>query len=421
MLDPDKLWNGHTPHTAETLHLPGIAAFFSGNEKFLKASQNVPGKLAYHTNPGGGFVAGKEMWEAIGGAMGGGDKADEYCAKTETLITLSRLFQYEGNTFSGDWGEHCALNAAQGARFHPANTASIYLSRDNRLSADKPDLHSGREMYSAGHRTAACCTLNATRLMPSYVEAMWYRCVDQPGLFANLYGASELTTTINKIPVRIVQETNYPFSDEITFRLEPKQPTSFDLVLRIPPNGGDIRVEADGVTVNRNDKSICISKNWKHGDTVNVDFDFQVVRQLQLDGKQAYYEWGPLVFSLPIKANIERWTEIERDGKKTGFYDYTITPVDKKRWATIDNTEASMRKIDLSDGDMKTPWAKPVIGLKGTLRTIKGDPLEVTLVPLGCTVLRRTTFPLNAEFARQAAEAHKGEFFSDEDDPMRDF
>ncbi|MCF7816672.1 MAG: glycoside hydrolase family 127 protein [Kiritimatiellales bacterium] len=418
LLDAEKLWQDHTPHTAEGLHMPGIVGFLKNDPGLKKASENMYLKLARHTNPGGGFVAGK--LEAIAGAYGGGDEGNEYCAKTEGICSLNRLFMYEGNLFSGDWSEKCALNAAQGARFHPANTGVIYLSRDNRLSADQPSLHGGREVFSAAHRTAACCTLNSIRLLPAYVEGMWFRSTQKPELLANLYGASELNTEIGGQRVKIIQETDYPFSSRVAFRIETAKPLFFELALRVPPNSGKVGMDAGPqAQVSREGRLIRISKTWNAGDAVNVDFDFQVNRREQHDGKQAYYEWGPLVFALPIPDQVSVREEIVRAGAPTGFNDWIVKPASTEGWDYILDPDSVFKKVDLA-GDPLSPWTKPVVGLKGTLLNGRNEKTEVTLHPLGSTLLRRTTFPLTATDAAPHTP-DKAPVFKDEDDPMRTF
>jgi len=418
LLDEKKPWQEHTPHTAEGLDMPGIAGFFTNDPERKKASANMYRKLARHTNPGGGFVAGK--LEAIGGVCGGGDIGNEYCAKTEAVCTLNRLFMYEDNPFCGDWNEKSALNAAQGARFHPANKGVIYISRDNRLAADQPGLNGGREIFSAAHRTAACCTLNSTRLLPAYVEGMWFRSMQRPRLLANLYGASELSTRIGGQPVKIIEETAYPFSDQVKFRFESAEPVFFELALRIPPHSGGVRVDAGPqANVVRTPHRILVAKTWNPGDSLSVDFNFQITRQIQHDEKQTYYQWGPLVFSLPFPVRKSPVREIENSGEKTGFYDWSLSAESDKGWDFLLDPTAVFHLVNLP-GDPLNPWAKPVIGLKGTLLNRHNKKEHVTLVPLGSTLLRRTTFPLDAKCAIPGA-LKKEHDFNDEDDPMRNF
>lgn len=418
MLDLEKPWRDHAPHTAESVHLPGIAGFFSGNERFKQASANLPVKLARHTNPGGGVVAGK--LESIAEVSGGGDVAAEYCAKAAAVVALGRLFQYEPKPEFGDWIERCSLNAAQGARF-PDGRACIYLSRDNRLGAENPETQGGREIFSAGHRCAACCTVNVPRVLPSYIAGMWYRATDRPALVANLYGPSRLQTKIAGTPVAIEQETDFPFCGKIDFRIDPKSPQAFDLVLRVPPNSGEVSLEAPGADIKREGRTIRLAKTWQPGDKVSVDFDFQMARRLQSDGRQAYYEWGPLVFALPIEPVVTELEEIEKEGKKTGFFDFAVKAADPSPWKTLDDPGSRFAKIDLPDGDPLNPWAQPTVALEGTLKSFEGQPVEVRLLPLGSTLLRRTTFPLTKEAALEANKMHQDSIMRPEDDPMREF
>ena len=154
---------------------------------------------------------------------------------------------------------------------------------------------------------------------------------------------------------------------------------------------------------------------------MTVDFDFQVKRQIQHDGKQAYYEWGPLVFALPIQENVIRKREIERSaGEKTGFYDWFMKPVSEQGWDYLIDPAAQF-KLKKLPGDPSSPWKDPLVELKGTLLNSQNEKIQVALVPLGSTLLRRTTFPLTAADAAASSSAKKDPNFKDEDDPMRQF
>lgn len=417
LLDEKKLWRNHAPHTVEGMAMPAIAGFFSGDSACRQAAENVYTKLARHTNPGGGVVAG--AIENIDEVHGSGDAGNEYCSKTEAAYSLNRMFIYDGNLLSGDWVERCVLNAAQGARFHPVNTAVIYISRDNRLCGVKQ----GREEFSAAHRAAACCTLNSIRLLPAYVEGMWFRSTQELGFLANLYGAGELNTEIGGERIKIIQETDYPFSSQVLFRVETEHPVAFSLTLRIPSGSGDVKVDAgDEAQVLSDARLIRISKVWESGDTVNVDFDFQVTRRAQHDGKQAYYSWGPLVFALKIPEVIAGKTEIKNKTVPTGFYDYHLLPASQREWSFIIHPDAEFKKVELPGRNKVTPWANPPVGLAGTVLNEQDGIESVVLLPLGSTLLRRTTFALSRKVVvtRDIVSEFAGAV-DDETDPMRSF
>ena len=47
------------------------------------------------------------------------------------------------------------------------------------------------------------------------------------------------------------------------------------------------------------------------------------------------------------------------------------------------------------DADVLHPWTESPIKLRGSLLDKSGAPVPVALVPVGCTVLRRVTFPVS--------------------------
>ena len=418
MTNANVLWQDHTPHVAEALAMPGICYFLTGDAKYKTAAENVPVKLARHTNPGGGFTAGK--LEAIAGVLGGGNEGGEYCAMTEGIGSLNKIFAYEGNVFSADWSERCALNAAQGARFHPANRGVIYISRDNRTSADNPKAQAGRELFSASHTAAACCALTSMRLLPNYIEGMWFQSSQRAELWMRLYGPSTLTTTVNGVKISVEQVTDYPFSDSVVLKVNPEKPIAIDFVLRVPPNCGEPDVKAcSGATVRREGRYLRVSKTWKAGDEIAVNFKFQIARQTQLDGKEACYQWGALVFARAFPAKEEVLKNITSvSGKVSGFSEYLLRPesTDGDDWRI--DPDARFEKVSLP-AKQSDPWVSPTVGLKGKFLDASGKSIEATLVPLGSTLLRRTTFPLTADAAK--AGAKKQTIMDTAQDPMRKY
>ncbi|MCK4920438.1 MAG: glycoside hydrolase family 127 protein [Bacteroidales bacterium] len=396
LLNEKYKWVGHTPHIMEGLHLPVVTGAYKQDESYLRAADRVLELFDYHSNPGGGVVGiskGKYV-ESVNEMMGSGNLASEYCTIMEGISSFNRFFTFTGDLTIGDRIERATLNAAQGARFHQANTAIIYMSQDNCLRAD--DMRSKRELFSASHTAAICCPLSSGRVMPYYLEGMWYKKNDGKTLLNNLYGPSELKTNINGRDIEIVQETGYPFSDRITYRISTEKTVRFNLEMRIPPNSAEPDITtSNNALVSIDDKRILIEGKWKDGDIVEVDFNFQVNQKLQNDQKEAYYMWGPLVFSLEIEDQTERVEEIvTNSGLKSGFYDYSISPLDTSGWyyqaGKLAPFEVNMKDSATTDN----PWSSPSVYLEGALMTPENQPVNVRLVPLGSTILRRTTFPL---------------------------
>ena len=379
------LFQDHTPHILEGLHMPWIAYAFTGKDKYRRAGENGLEKLAIHTNPGGSFVGD----ERVNGRRGSGDVLGEYCSMTEGTSTLNRILAYTGKLSIGDRIERVCLNAAQGARFHPANRAVCYLSRDNQRKATEPP----KRVFAATHK-ACCCTLNAARLMPYYVEGMWYRLPERPGLVANLYGPCRVNTEVSDIQVEIVEKTSYPFSDWVEFQVSPEEPVEFQLVLRVPDSAGQLSVDAGpGATVRRMEQSVRITKTWHPGDVLRVNFNFRVERCKVPNGK-SYYRRGPLIYALELPARAERTHEFKLGDEPSGFYRYGVTTSDLTGWDYRIDPDARFDPVRLGSPDSDHPWARPPAGLRGKMLDAEGQAVEVILVPVGTTLLRRVTFPV---------------------------
>jgi hypothetical protein len=154
--------------------------------------------------------------------------------------------------------------------------------------------------YRAAHDTE-CCAGNVNRNMPNYVTRMWMRM--DGGLAATLYGPSEVSTTINGLPVTVTEETDYPFQDAISFTIKMPQSATFALGLRIPE-----WCAAATVTINGNTSAIeckpgslaILNREFRDGDRVALRLPMTVQLKDWFAGRAVSIQRGPLVYSLKI-------------------------------------------------------------------------------------------------------------------------
>lgn len=392
LLDSTKVFRTHTPHIMEGLHGPQMVASLKGGNEYQHAAAMTLHKLAYHTSPSGNFVGD----ELVRGLMATGETLGEYCSMTEGVSSLNKIVAWGGTFEAAELIEKTTFNAAQAARFHPDNIAVQYLGRDNQYAANDTVFLNGRTVYAGFHKAAACCTLNSTRILSYYVDGMWYALPDDAGLFAMLFGPSELKTLVKGVEVTVKEETMYPFEDQVVFHIDPDKAVDFKLMIRIPDGAGDVKVEAgDGATIEKTEKYITIERRWKDAQQVKVDFNFAPRIEKALDNS-LYVAHGPLVFSLPVPANVEVRTELQlKSGEgRSGFYEYTITPkVEEDFWNLSLRSDNQFEVVEVEGQDRLNPWGAPPVQLRGKLIDANGVEKEAVLKPHGSSVLRRLTFP----------------------------
>jgi len=332
------------------------------------------------------------------------DMPYEYCSTFYLLHSLIWAMQMTGEARYGDMFERALFNAAQGARFADGK-ALTYYSADERLWVRQhpPEGASNMRFIYTAAFYPSCCHDSGSRVNPYTVSALWMRSrgQDGEGLVATLYGPCRVNTKINDVAVSVIEQTQYPFSFDMEFSIMPARPATFPLRFRVPAWSSEPVLTAPGASVRRDERGFLIaSKKWKTGDTVRLTLKPAIHREAAVNGTTAV-AYGPLVFSLPIpeKAEIvQRFPEAEAEGLK-GFFGYQYDPVDlvsAKRPLQLQGAKPDLGFTVLrqSDADPLHPWDHSPLSLRGEMISANRQPETVTLAPMGCTLLRRTFFPI---------------------------
>lgn len=239
----------------------------------------------------------------------------ETCASVANVYWNQRMFLRTGDAKYVDVLERTLYNAA---------IAGVSLKGDtffypNPLESD------GRYAFNHGALTrkpwfdASCCPTNIARFIPSVPDYIY--AIGPEGLYVNLFVASDASVTLGGTPLRIRQQTAYPWNGRISLVLTPASPRAFTLRVRIPgwargrpvPSGLyryvgesaseiDIRVNGARITPPMTNGYAVLSRTWSPGDTVTLDLPMPVRRVVADDrvaddrGKIAL-ERGPLVYA----------------------------------------------------------------------------------------------------------------------------
>jgi uncharacterized protein len=129
LANPEQLFNGHGVHVMEHVRVPYWLHEATGDEKYAVV-EHYPIKIPRHINAGGAVICDEDILQRMASPAIG----CEYCTMTELVHSSASIFEKTGAVFAGDWMEHVAFNAAQGARMKDGR-AIAYLSSDNQPEA----------------------------------------------------------------------------------------------------------------------------------------------------------------------------------------------------------------------------------------------------------------------------------------------
>ncbi|GMB01150.1 beta-L-arabinofuranosidase domain-containing protein [Pelosinus sp. IPA-1] len=150
----------------------------------------------------------------------------------------------------------------------------------------------------------ACCPPNIARLIASLGQYVYSQ--RSSTIYTHLYIGSEGAFEINGQPVVLQQQTNYPWSGEVTISLKIEESQNITIALRIPGWCKKQRIIVNGQIVDNVviDKGYAmITRKWMNGDQINLNFDMPIEltyahpKVREIAGKVAI-ERGPLVYCL---------------------------------------------------------------------------------------------------------------------------
>jgi len=384
--NPDSLFIKHGAHVMEHLRVPLFVGYVTGDAKYWPAVDNIFLKTDRHLSAGGACISDEDILERLGSP----DIGCEYCTMLELLNSLKSGVQKTGRADLADRMEVLAFNSAQGSRLRDCKAAQ-YCTRDNQHEATIATGQGTRFKFSPTHEdVAVCCSPNAVKFFPSLVQGLWMKEADDSGLAAIGYAPNEVQTRISNTAVKIETVTMYPFEDEVRMTVNPEKPVRFSLRLRVPAWAGDMKIVASGAEVRSEKGWRILSKEWKAGDTVTLQFAPEVVRKTVANGSGVYWQRGPLVYSLPIAFDRKETKQYS----VAGFADWDYTPSTNTFWNYAVNKDCGSFVFERTKLDAgSNPWVQPPVALKGLLLNRKSNQSEpVLLVPMGSALLRHTVF-----------------------------
>jgi hypothetical protein len=291
----------------------------------------------------------------------------ETCASIADVFWNYRMFLLHGDAKYFDVLERILYNAL---------LSGVSLSGDHFFYPNplaSAGQHSRAEWFGC-----ACCPCNVTRLLPSVLGYVY--AVKERSLYVNLFMQNTASVDVEGTKIAIHQTTTYPWNGSLEIGIDPASPQHFDLMVRIPAwvNGQPLPGELyrftdslkpfDALLINGKASRFVmkngyasISREWKKGDKVRLDFPMPV-REITADTKIAAdrgkiaLQRGPLVYCA--------------EG--------------------VDQRGGKAQDLILEKGARYTSEFVP--GLLNGVQVVKGEAMEISHAPNGTVEMRKQPF-----------------------------
>ncbi len=368
----------------------------------------------YGRQPGGMFGADENIRPGKADPRQGA----ETCTMVEFLASFESLLKITGDPVWADRAEEVAFNSLPASLTQDLKGLH-YLTAANLVSCDRSgehDFQNSGTLVSYDPWSYRCCQHNVAFGWPYLAEHLWMATADN-GLAAVIYAPSSVTAEVAEGgEVRIVEETFYPFEDEVRLAVACERPATFPLYLRLPGWAKTVRITVNGAAVEgdfRGGRYAVLRRTWRHGDEVRLDLapGIEIVTWPSVRGAVSVRR-GPLWYSLRIG---ESWRKY---GGTEEWPAYEVLPTTPWNYGLVLGREGSSAPVRLASRRTPpfqpfAPDAAPIV-LTARARRVPGwteegrmvgsvpaspaagaGPVEeVELVPMGCARLRIASFPV---------------------------
>ncbi|MBO9561561.1 MAG: glycoside hydrolase family 127 protein [Niastella sp.] len=406
----------HCVNLAQGIKEPVIYYQQQPQQQYIDAVKKAFSDIRTYQGLAHGLYGGDELTRGNDPNLG-----SELCSAVEMMYSLENMMTITGDVAMMDHLEKIAYNAL------PTQVTDDYMARQYYQQANQVMVtrtqrnfvtnYDGTDQCYGVLTGFPCCTTNMHQGWPKFVQNLWHATADN-GVAALQYAPSEVTLLVaGDKEVKFVEETEYPFGNQIKFTYQSKQSVHFPFHLRIPGWCTEANIYVNGQLWQRvkGNQVVPVVRKWTNKDVLTLELPMQLTAS-RLYNQSAVIERGPLVYALKIGENWKNVSNTDKYGdyrevRPTTPWNYGITDVAMKRMDSLfhfkvlkpvgnnpwnlENAPVSLttRGKRIPEWQLYNEAAGPVP--YSGIRYLKNNPdEEITLIPYGCTTLRISQFPV---------------------------
>jgi DUF1680 family protein len=288
--------------------------WITGDKTYHKAFEQIWWSIAEHDIHNTGAFSTHE--KATGNPYEDGPV--ETCCTVAWQALSVEMLKMTGNSIVADMLELAQFNSAYGSWDISGSWNTYHTGSFGKRVPSTVDI---AFQIRKGTEELNCCSANAPRSIG--ILADWALMRNGRGFILNWYGKGEINVNAGKIPVKFIQNTDYPKDGNIMIHVDPKKKVFFSLQLRIPFWSRLNKVIVNGEEISKvsSGSYLKLDRTWNPGDKIIVNLD---MRPHFWPGENQYKGYGS-VYHGPI---LLAWKKPdEPDIKEVSEWDDRNQPV----------------------------------------------------------------------------------------------
>ena len=231
----------------------------------------------------------------------------ETCAAIASAMWSWRMLQVTAEARYADEMERALYNCVLAGMSLDGTTYFYTNGLEHDGTSDVAGIRRGANRRTSAHfDSVPCCPPNLARTIAALGGYVYGKGRDGESIYVHLYVAGRARIELGPKTVEIAQETRYPWDGKVEITLGPAEETKFGLHVRIPG-----WAESARITVNGEDPGLrvapgayaVLSRAWKAGDKVTLEFPMPVVRlvshpRVTCNNNCVALRRGPLVYCI---------------------------------------------------------------------------------------------------------------------------